>query len=569
MSSIKKINKLALHENLVSSENLLEAQRFQQENNITLHEALVSLGFIDGEELAKTLSKQFDVPYMDLNNFSPNEDIIRLVSPSFLRKHNIIPVSKIGQKHLVVATSDPSNTHLKNDLESVTQMTVRMVVANPVKIKEEINSIFTPKKVEAETFVGELESAEDDYISSHSSNDELSLGEDPNASAVVKFVNAILSEAIQTKASDIHIEVYETKCRVRYRVDGKLIEKLFPPKGTAAAIVSRVKVMSQLDIAEKRRPQDGRLKVKDARGNTIDFRVSVVPVLFGEKVVLRVLDKSNLTASLDQLNLTEDQMTKIIRNVTLPQGMVLLTGPTGSGKTTTIYSILNELNKKDTNISTAEDPVEYNIDGINQVHMKPEIGLNFAMALRAFLRQDPDVIMVGEIRDLETAEVAFKAASTGHMVVSTLHTNNSVATITRLSDIGIQPFIITDTISLIIAQRLVRLNCKICSRPHKVDDKTLLNLGVPKEELSEYENILKGNGCVKCNQTGFKGRIPIFEILEMTPALREGIIRGESNAVLRKTAIKEGLVTLRMSALLRLRQGKTTVEEVINSSVGD
>ncbi len=562
------VGKLLVQENLVSPEQLNQAVEYQSKNGGGLNEAMITLGFVDGDAVAKQLAKEYSVPYLDLSQFQPNPEVVKLVSPAFCRKHMILPVSKVGQRCLVVAFSEPGKIAIKNDLESVTQMTIQIVAASPVRIKEGITKFFAPKKAEMSDVMTNLEKAKDDYVGQAFEGAE-NIDAESDDGVVIKFVNAILSEAIQTEASDIHIEVYEKKCRVRYRIDGRLQEKLFPPRGTAGAIASRIKIMSKLDIAEKRRPQDGRLKVKKASGKEVDFRVSVIPVLFGEKIVMRLLDKSNLAGEVNTLGFTERELKMVLTNIAKPQGIVLMTGPTGSGKTTTIYSILGELNTTDTNISTAEDPVEYNVEGINQVQVNAEIGFGFSEALRSFLRQDPNVIMVGEIRDYETAEIAFKAASTGHLVVSTLHTNDAVATITRLIDIGIPGYMVSEVISLIMAQRLIRVNCKKCSVKHKVPDDMLIDLGVKPEDIGLYANTMKGEGCRSCNDSGQKGRMPIFEILEMTSELRRGIIEELPGAELKKKAIQGGLVTLRQSALEKLRQGLTTVEEVVNTSVKD
>lgn len=563
----KEAANLQVKESLIDEGVVQQALSLQKEKKISFEEAFAELGVADAGQLAKDLAKKFSLPFLDLEQFKPDKEVLGLVSPAFCRKHMIIPVSKVGARCIVVAFSDPSNLYAKDDLATVTQMTVQVVVASVVSIKESIDQHYAPQK-NMNNMMEDLHRAEEDLASD--GLDESSNIDDEDAdAAVVKFVNAILSEAIQTKASDIHLEVYEKSCRVRYRIDGKLQERLFPPKGVAAAIASRIKIMSKLDIAEKRRPQDGRLKVRRSSGKEVDFRVSVIPVLFGEKIVMRLLDKSNLTADLHKLGLTERELGIIKKCITKPQGMVLMTGPTGSGKTTTIYSILNEINDVDTNISTAEDPVEYNIEGLNQVQVNSEIGFNFSDALRSFLRQDPDVIMVGEIRDKETSEIAFKAASTGHLVVSTLHTNDSIATVTRLVDIGVPPYMVAEVVSLVIAQRLVRTVCSNCAVDEKIDDQTLLELGVAQKGLGDYKNTKKGQGCSKCNNSGYRGRMPIFEILEMTTELRKAIIDGCTNAQMKKLAIKSGLATLRMSALSRLRDGLTTVQEVVNTSIKD
>lgn len=563
----KPSNQLTVQDINLTEDQLKKVNALRQSNGLSFEDAVSQLGLADPEVIAKTLAKKHSLPYLDLSQFNPDPNVVKLVSPAFCRRHHLIPVSQVGEKCLVVAFADPTDLSVKQDLTSVTQMTIQSVVASKLKISESIEENYQPKNT-VDSFTKELEAEEDN---SPIVEDSLSanIDYDDSDATVVKFVNAILSEAIQTKASDIHIEVYEKKCRVRYRIDGKLQERLHPPRSSSSAIASRIKIMSKLDIAEKRRPQDGRLKVRRASGQEVDFRVSVIPVLFGEKIVMRLLDQTNLIADLEDLALSDRELALIKKNIKKPQGMVLMTGPTGSGKTTTIYSILSEINSKEINISTAEDPVEYNVSDINQVQVNSEIGFGFSDALRSFLRQDPDVIMVGEIRDTETAEIAFKAASTGHLVVSTLHTNDSVATVTRLIDIGIQPYMVSEVVSLVIAQRLIRKNCTECIESITVPKETLLEIGVPEAELDQYQSLKKSSGCKKCNESGFKGRIPIFEILEMTHELQKAIIEEQSNAKLKLIAVKSGLTTLRASALKRLRQGYTTVEEVVNSSIRD
>ncbi len=376
-------------------------------------------------------------------------------------------------------------------------------------------------------------------------------------------------EAIKRRASDIHFEPYEKKFRVRIRIDGNLIETASPPIASGPAISARIKIMSKMDIAERRRPQDGRLKIQlKTEGREMDFRVNTVPTLWGEKVVMRLLDKNSLQLDMTKLGFEPDDLALFKEVIQMPQGMVLITGPTGSGKTVTIYSALFELNKPDVNISTAEDPIEFNLEGINQVQMNSDIDLNFSTALRAFLRQDPDIIMVGEIRDLETAEISFKAASTGHLVVSTLHTNDAPTTITRLTEMGIAPYLITSTLNLIVAQRLLGRNCEVCKELIKVPEQTLLNLGVEQSQISTYQ-LFKGKGCATCNNTGIKGRIAIFELMPITEKIKEMILRNASALELRNACRNLGFKTLRRSALLKLARGQTTIEEVLNSSVRD
>ena len=384
----------------------------------------------------------------------------------------------------------------------------------------------------------------------------------------MRFVNAVLADAMSRKVSDIHFEPYEKTYRVRFRVDGNLMEATAPPAGTGVAIASRLKIMSKLDIAEKRRPQDGRLKVRTMRGREMDFRVSVLPCIWGEKIVLRLLDKEGLQLDMTKLGFEPEDLKIFKSNVNMPQGMVLITGPTGSGKTNTIYSALSDLNQVDVNIATAEDPVEFNLEGINQVQMNAEVGLTFASALKSFLRQDPDIILVGEIRDYETAEIGFKAASTGHLVVSTLHTNDAPSTIIRLTEMGVAPYIITSTVNLVVAQRLVGRVCENCKAPVEVPAQTLLNLGVAPEEVKDY-TLFRGRGCATCNGRGIKGRTAIFELMTMTEKMKEAILKGASTGQLRFLSREQGMRTLRRSALLKLKRGQTTIEEVLNASVKD
>lgn len=567
MSQSNTQNKLAVSESQLTDDQIKKVDELRKEKGLSFADAVGALGYQDPEHMAKQIAKDHSVPYLDLAQFTPDPEVIKLVSPAFCRNHSLIPVSKVGKKCIVVAFADPSNIAIKDDLSNVTQMTIQTVVASEVKIIEAIEQNYQPKNATT-SYEKELEEDQDGGFSVEVEGQNIDEVGDADA-VVIKFVNSILAEAIQTKASDIHIEVYEKAARVRFRIDGKLQERLHPPKSAANAIASRIKIMSKLDIAEKRRPQDGRLKVRRSSGKEVDFRVSVIPVLFGEKIVMRLLDQTNLIADLEELHLSDGELQLIRDNITKPQGMVLMTGPTGSGKTTTIYSILAEINTKEINISTAEDPVEYNVSGINQVQVNSEIGFDFSGALRSFLRQDPEVIMVGEIRDRETAEISFKAASTGHLVVSTLHTNDSVSTVTRLVDIGIPSYMVSEVLSIVIAQRLVRKVCSSCAQPHNVEDEVLLDLGVKKEELPSFQKLRKGDGCRKCNNSGYKGRMPIFEILEMTPSLRKAIINEKTNAEMKAIAIKNGLVTLRASALKRLKEGFTTVEEVVNTSISD
>lgn len=555
----------------------------QEEVNKTLESAekgkgsflseLLKTGKVTEDQIVDLLATRFKVQKIDLDKFNINPEIIKLLPPQLCRKHKVIPVAKSKTRKLVVAFSDPGNFFALDDISMIAQMQIEIVVASESSIEAAIKKNYAPKGTDISKMMNDLTTegvgvVEDSTAKSNSAidDDSANAGDGP----IINFVNKLLSEAISTGVSDIHIEPYEKRLRVRFRLDGSLQEKVQPPQNTASAIISRIKIMSRLDIAERRRPQDGRLKVRLSDGKEVDFRVSIIPTLFGEKAVLRILDKSNLNVDLKTIGFRKEDLPFIVDVISRPQGLVLVTGPTGSGKTTTLYSFLDAMNTIDKNISTAEDPVEFNVDGINQIQVHPDIGFDFAAALRSFLRQDPDIIMVGEIRDLETAKIAFKAASTGHLVLSTLHTNDSIATISRIMDMGIPGYVVAETITLIIAQRLMKKNCSKCSVPVEIPDESLLQIGVKPEDLPKYKNLKKGKGCSACNNTGLKGRIPIFEILRMTSEVRNSILRGDSPVDMKKKAIADGkFLTLRMSALDRLREGYSTVEQVMNSSVND
>ena len=570
MSAKKALGELLVRENLIDVDQLDKARREQKQSGGRLTSALVSLGYVNEKDLAEFLGQQFEVPTVDLREFEIDQSAIKLMNRKVCEKYSVIPVSKAGNS-LVVAFADPSNIYAKDDLALLTRMKIEMVVASEVSINAAIEKYYGSSQGSRITSImSEMEDVDDFHKVSADNQAELL---DDSASVddgpVVKFVNAMLEDAIKSRASDIHIESYETRFRVRFRVDGTLVEKTQPPQGAAGAIVSRLKIMSRMDIAERRRPQDGRLKVRLRNKQDVDFRVSVCPTLFGEKVVMRILDKSNLQVDMSKLGFAPEQMDLLKEKLNQPQGMILITGPTGSGKTTTIYSALAELNTPNVNISTAEDPVEFNLDGINQVQVNPAIDFGFAEALRSFLRQDPDVIVVGEIRDLETANVAYKAASTGHMVVSTLHTNDAASTVSRLLDMGVPGFMVSEATSLVVAQRLMKTVCNNCATTTKVPEDILLKIGVPEAELHEYNGIRKGEGCEACNGRGLSGRTAIHEVMQMTAQVREAILKGASPLELKRQAIASGMSSLRMSALRKLKQGLTTVQEVINSSVAD
>lgn len=564
-----KLGEILVRQGLVRPDQMSKALEEQKKTGGKLSSILIQQGVIKDQQILKALESAFQISGIDLNNFEIQPAVTQLIARDVCERHLLIPVQKVGASTLVVAFSDPGNMSVRDDLRFITRCKIQAVVATETAISAAIDKYYGANMGQIEREVEQQSNAEDAGLAFGGAADILDVnvaGDDDGP--IVKFVNAIITDAIRKRVSDIHFEPYEKKFRVRYRVDGSMIEASTQSTASAAAIASRIKIMSKLDIAEKRRPQDGRIKIRFSNGKDMDFRVSVLPTIWGEKVVLRLLDKSNLQLDMTKLGFEPEDLEIFKRVIHLPQGLLLITGPTGSGKTVTIYSALSELNQPDVNISTAEDPVEFNLEGINQVQMNPDIDLTFASALRSFLRQDPDIIMVGEIRDLETAEIAMKAASTGHLVVSTLHTNDAPQTIVRMTEMGIAPYILTSTVSLIVAQRLVGKICESCKVAVDVKPEVLLDLGVEESEISEFK-VHKGKGCGNCNGTGVKGRIAIFELMEMTEKVKEAILNGASSAELRALAREQGMRTLRRSALLKLKRGQTTIEEVLNTSVKD
>ena len=564
--SANKLGEILVKQGMLRPDQLQAALAESQRTKARLGPTLVSAGLLKDNQILRALEKQYVLPGVDVSQFDIDPTVVSLVNREFCEKHCVIPLSKAGTT-LVVAFSDPSNLQVRDDLRYLSKCKIQPVVATESTIMQAIAKYYS---ISTDDLIAKGDAAETEIqLTSQTSTVEVGGGSAADDAPVVKFVNGILLESIRRRASDIHFEIYEKKYRVRFRIDGNLVEAASPPSTSGPAISSRIKIMSKMDIAEKRRPQDGRLKIiLNKENREMDFRVSSIPTMWGEKIVMRLLDKSNLQLDMTKLGFEEEDLKLFKSMINLPQGMVLITGPTGSGKTTTIYSALSELNKLDVNISTAEDPIEFNLDGINQVQVNTDIDLTFANTLRAFLRQDPDIIMVGEIRDLETAEISFKAASTGHMVVSTLHTNDAPTTVTRLSEMGVAPYLITATVNLVVAQRLLGRICESCKEPIKVPDTTLLNLGVAKEEIPKFQ-IYKAKGCSACNNTGIKGRLAIYELMPLTEQIKDAILRGASSNELRTICRNMGMRTLRRSALLKLARGQTTVEEVINSSVRD
>ncbi|NMB76972.1 MAG: type IV-A pilus assembly ATPase PilB [Myxococcales bacterium] len=561
-----RLGELLVRENVISVAQLKKAQEEQRKSGGRLGSSLVKLGMIEESELTSFLSKQYGVPAINLSDIEIDKDVIALVPKEVAEKHNLIPINRSGST-ISVAMSDPSNIFAVDDIKFITGYNVEVMVASEQAVKEAIERYYSAKISYEEVMEGFNE--EEIGISEEEEDVDINDLEKSSAEApVVKLVNLILIDAIKKGASDIHIEPYEKEFRVRYRIDGVLYEVMKPPLKLKNAIISRVKIMSELDIAERRLPQDGRIKLKLGKGREMDFRVSVLPTLFGEKVVMRLLDKSNLQLDMTKLGFEPEVLKWFKDAIKSPYGMVLVTGPTGSGKTTTLYSALSELNQTTVNVSTAEDPVEYNLKGINQVQMHDEIGLNFAAALRAFLRQDPNIIMVGEIRDFETAEIAVKAALTGHLVLSTLHTNDAPSTVSRLLNMGVEPFLVTASVNMILAQRLARRVCQDCKQPLKVPEQSLLDLGFKPEEIPGL-TCYKGAGCRTCADTGYKGRVALYEVMPFWEPLKELVLNGASAAELKMEAIKHGMRSLRMSGLQKIREGVTTVDEVVRVTAKD
>jgi len=578
-----RIGELLLKEKRITPAQLQEALNYQKTQGGKLGYNLVKLGFVKDEDITALLSKQYGVPSINLTQFEIDPGVIKLIPGETCHKYQIIPLSRSGAT-LTIAMTDPTNVFAMDDIKFMTGYNVEPVVASEGAVVDALEKYYVAaptKKVESGPSAldmatkaleempdvgdaGDVEVlAELEEISAEALQRQ---GED---APVIKLVNVILMSAIQKGASDIHIEPYEKEYRVRYRIDGILYNIMAPPMKYRDAISSRIKIMSKLDIAEKRLPQDGRIKIRFADNGAakdIDFRVSCLPTLFGEKIVMRLLDKDKLMLDMTKLGFEQESLTKFEFAIQKPWGMVLVTGPTGSGKTNTLYSSISRINKSDTNIMTAEDPVEFNLPGINQVQVRENIGLNFAAALRSFLRQDPNIILVGEIRDFETAEIAVKAALTGHLVLSTLHTNDAPSTVNRLMNMGIEPFLVASSVNLICAQRLARRICQNCKEPHPLPPPALVQAGFTPED-AETVVPMRGAGCEKCNKTGYKGRVGLYEVLEVTDELRELVLVGASALELRRKAIEEGMITLRQSGLRKVKAGMSTVEEVARETV--
>ncbi len=597
-----RIGELLLKEKRITPEQLQQALNFQKSGGGKLGFNLVKMGFIKDEEITSLLSKQYGVPSINLAQFEIDGAVIKLIPPETAQKYQIVPLSRAGAT-LTIAMTDPTNVFAMDDIKFMTGYNVEPVVASEIAVAEAITKYYPgaaqtpgpgglptrkekpepvpqlvpsgPSTLEMaskglEELQATLEDASDvEVLEELQEISADALAKQGEEAPVVRLVNVVLMSAIQKGASDIHIEPYEKELRVRYRIDGILYNIMSPPLKFRDAISSRIKIMSKLDIAEKRLPQDGRIKIRFNEGGVpkeIDFRVSVLPTLFGEKIVLRLLDKDKLMLDMTRLGFEQESLNKFEQAILRPWGMVLVTGPTGSGKTNTLYSSIAKINTPETNIMTAEDPVEFNLMGVNQVQMKESIGLNFAAALRSFLRQDPNIILVGEIRDFETAEIAVKAALTGHLVLSTLHTNDAPSTINRLMNMGIEPFLVASSVHLICAQRLVRRVCANCKQPAPHAPAAMLQAGFSQDDANSVVP-MKGVGCERCNMTGYKGRVGLYEVMEVSEELRELILVGASGLELRRKAVEEGMITLRMSGLRKVKEGVTTMEEVVRETV--
>jgi type IV pilus assembly protein PilB len=565
----RKLAEILVRDNVITQEELDRAMEIQESSGGSLGSILIDNGYANEWEIAAAIGKQLNVPFITLSHYEIDQSILHSIPTELVRKYQIVPVDRTGDT-LTVALSDPSNIYLLDELRLLTNCKIVPVISFESDIREAIERYYPQEGVALDEMLKEisddetavleaLEHAEDSETEEQAAEEELEASDAP----VIQLVNLIVHDAIRMRASDIHVEPYEKELRLRYRIDGVLHEMKAPPKKFQNAIISRIKIMSDLDIAERRLPQDGRFKIT-LNGRGIDFRVSSCPTVFGEKIVIRILDRGNLMLNLGDLGMDPEVLAGFEREIRAPWGMILVTGPTGSGKSTTLYSALNTINDPRKNIMTIEDPVEYQLHGINQVQVHPDIGLTFAEGLRSFLRQDPDIIMVGEIRDKETAEVAVKAALTGHLVLSTLHTNDAPSSINRLTNMGVEAFLVTASVNLIVAQRLVRRICENCKQSYEPPRELLNTL-----RLEEGTMFSRGTGCERCLNSGYRGRVALYELLHLSDNMRDKIIEGISSSQLKRIAIEEGMITLRRAGLQKVAQGVTTIDEVLGVTAPD
>ena len=565
---VNRLGEILVKNNLINRDQLgkaLEEQKLSG-NQLRIGSILISQKLLTEEQLTSFLSQQYGVPCVNLADYEIDPTVIKIIPSDVAQKYQLLPVNRAGAT-LIIAVSDPSNLFAIEDIKFMTGYNIEIVVASDRDIKASIDKYYDQSASLADV-MSDLDVEDMEIVGDEEQVDLGSLERATEDAPVVKMVNAILQDAIRKKASDIHVEPYEKLFRVRFRIDGVLYEVMRPPLKLKNAITSRIKIMAELDIAERRLPQDGRIKIKLGGGKDMDFRVSCLPTLFGEKIVMRLLDKGNLQTDLTKLGYEPEALAHFMHEIHKPFGMVLVTGPTGSGKTVSLYSAISELNKVSENISTAEDPVEFNFAGINQVQMHEDIGLNFSAALRSFLRQDPDIIMIGEIRDFETAEIAIKAALTGHMVLSTLHTNDAPATINRLLNMGIEPFLVASAVNLITAQRLARRVCAECKQPEEIPIQALIDAGVSPDEAPSYV-CMRGKGCSVCNNTGYKGRVGFYQVMPMREEIKELILNGANTAEIKRESMRIGIKTMRQSGLTKLKEGVTSFEEVLRITVSD
>jgi type IV pilus assembly protein PilB len=568
-----RLGEILIKESLITSEQLEQALEHQKKNGGRLGSCLMKLGFVSDDEITQVLSRQYGVPSINLKFYEVEPTVIKLIPQETAIRYQVVPLSRVGAT-LTIAMTDPTNVFAMDDIKFMTGFNVEPVVASETDINQAIQKFYGDvSSVEELSKVMKDLTGEDapdlEITNDEEQLDAAALERAAEEAPIIKLVNLIMTDAVKRGASDIHVEPYEKELRVRLRIDGILTNVMSPPLKLKDAITSRIKIMAKLDISEKRLPQDGRIMIKfhrEGRKRELDFRVSTVPTIFGEKIVLRLLDKENLRLDMTKLGFEQASLDRFEKAILRPYGMVLVTGPTGSGKTNTLYSSIARLNTAETNIMTAEDPVEFQLSGINQVQMKDQIGLNFATALRAFLRQDPNIILVGEIRDFETAEIAVKAALTGHLVLSTLHTNDAPSTISRLMNMGIEPFLVATSVNLICAQRLVRRICTNCKEQLEVPEQALLDAGYTAEQV-KTTTVYHGKGCTTCNNLGYKGRVGLYEVMEINDELRELILVGASAIELKKKALDQGMITLRFSGLTKVAAGQTTLEEVLRETV--
>ncbi len=572
-----RLGEVLIKKNMLTQDQLNEALAYQRQKGGRLGSILIAKGYVSDDEIASVLSMQYDVPSVNLEYTEVDPDVVKLIPIDTAVKYQVLPIKRFGTT-LTVAITDPTNVMAMDDLKFMTGFNVEPVVASEGSIREAIEKYYGGtynlqlKQVYDEIDKKDEKEKEEYQLEVQEEEKELSmdqLQQSGEEAPIIKLVNMVLYDAIRRGASDIHVEPYEQEYRVRYRIDGILYDVMKPPLRLRDAVTSRLKIMSKLDISEKRVPQDGRIKIRinmNGMKREIDFRVSVLPTLFGEKVVLRLLDKEKLPLDLTKLGFEQSSLDRYQNAISQPYGMVLVTGPTGSGKTSTLYTSINKLNTSEVNIITAEDPVEFNFAGINQVLVREQIGLTFAAALRSFLRQDPNIILVGEIRDFETAEIAVKAALTGHLVLSTLHTNDAPSSISRLLNMGVEPFLVATSVNLICAQRLIRKVCSECKKEVSTPVKALIDIGFSEKEAPQIRTY-KGEGCKNCNNTGYRGRVGLYEVMDISPAMRDLILVGASAAELKSKAREEGMLTLRESGLCKIRLGLTTIEEVLRETV--